>query len=104
MIDLNAFKETTEEVKLFNGEIINLKKPTQQMIIDMMALQDDINKKDSKKLIEKVNKLLISILNHNAENKQFDIDYIKNNFTYETMLAFIKAYGEFANKINNQDF
>lgn len=104
MIDLQAFKEVTEEVKLFDGDIINIKKPTQQMIIDMMALQDDINKGNSKNLIEKVNKVLISILNHNTENKQFDIDYIKKYFNFETMQGFIKAYGDFASRINNQAF
>jgi len=104
MIDLQAFKETTEELKLFDGEIVNLKKPTQKLIIDMMAFEDSVKKKNNVNIMDTLGKLLLSILNNNIENKQFKIDYINENFTPETMMIFMKSYSEFAQNIQNQAF
>ena len=64
MIDLQAFKETTEELKLFDGEIVNLKKPTQKLIIDIMAFEDSVKKKNNVNIMDTLGKLLLSILNN----------------------------------------
>ncbi len=104
MIDLQAFKEVTEETKLFDGSIIHLKKPTQKIIIDMMAFEKNMKNADEQTALKEINKLLLIILNNNTENKLFEVEYIQKYFTFDTMLAFIKAYSDFAKKVQDQNF
>jgi hypothetical protein len=40
VLDLTAFVEETLDVKMPNGEVINLKKPTERMVIAMINLRE----------------------------------------------------------------
>lgn len=103
MIDLSLYKEQTEEVKLFDSSVIHLKKPTQGLIIEMMAVENQKGKKPLE-IIKEVNTVLAKVLSNNTEEKQFTTDYIQDNFDIALATSFIKGYMDFATKIVTQDF
>ena len=104
MIDLSVFAAETEPVKLLSGEVINLNKPTQKIILNMMNMENDVKGKEPLEAIGVVNKNLVDILNNNADGKTFNIDFIETNFSYNLAYAFIQHYMDWATKIQTQDF
>ena len=44
MLDLQSFKEKSFELKMFDGEILKIKRPSQKMVIEMMGYEDTFKK------------------------------------------------------------
>lgn len=102
MLDLQAFQSQTFEVKLFDGEIINLNKPSQKLVLDIIAYEEKMkDKKDVKKVINSFASLILDILNNNAEGIKFNREYVDTYFNFEIGMAFIKSYMEFVQEVNN---
>jgi len=109
MLDLSVFQREYWEVKLFDGSIIHISKPSQRLVIDMMAVQQtfaDLNTNPDKYTVEDIlkefNDILMKILNNNKEEKKFTIKYIEQNFDLEIGNVFISEYMEFVNQIQNR--
>jgi len=99
-LDLTAFQRDYFEVKLPNGEIINIGKPSQGLIIDMMAMEQKINE-GADNILELFNDIIIKIINNNKENKKFTAKFVKENFDFELGQIFLNAYMEFVQEIQS---
>ena len=44
MLDLQSFKEKSFEIKMFDGELLKIKRPSQGMVIEMMGYEDTFKK------------------------------------------------------------
>jgi len=109
MLDLSVFKKEYLEIKLFDGSVVNIGKPSQRLVIDMMAVQqtfEDLNANPENHKVEDIlnefNQILLKILNNNKEEKKFTIKYIESNFDLEIGNVFISEYMEFVNQIQNR--
>lgn len=102
MLDLSILKEKTWDVKLFDGEVLHVKRPSQRMVVEMMGYEKTFKKqKDIKKTLESFSNMLLDILNNNINDKQFDLTYVENNFDMAIGMAFVNSYMEFVKEINS---
>ena len=102
MLDLSVLKEKVWDVKLFDGEVLHIKRPSQKMVIEMMGYEETFKKqKDAKKTIGTFTKMILDILNHNTEGRVFTEEYIDENFDLTLGLALVQSYMEFVKEVNS---
>lgn len=103
-LDLTAFKKDYFEVKLPDGETINIGKPSQGLIIDMMAMEQKIKEIDTENtsdLMAIFNDVILKIINNNREEKKFTGKFIEDNFDFEIGQIFLNAYMEFVQEVGS---
>jgi len=94
-LDLSLFVNQTLDITMPDGDIIHVKKPTQNMIIKLMAFQNV----EESKAFEALDELCLLILNANKEGKVFTKDWIDDNFDWTMKSAVVQAYSEFINEL-----
>lgn len=99
MLDLQAFQEKTFEVKLVDGTIINLRKPSQKLVIDIMAYEEKLKDKNIKVVIESFVGLMVDILNNNTDGRKFNKAYVEKYFSLDLGKIFLEAYIDFVQEI-----
>lgn len=99
-LDLTAFKRQYFDVTLPDGTEIQIGKPTQSLIIDLMAMEQQINE-DAGEMIELFNDVILKILNNNKEQKKYTAKYVQQQFDFEVGQIFIMAYMEFVQEIQS---
>lgn len=105
MLDLSVFKEKTFELKLFDGEVLNLKRPSHRQVINMMGYEQTFKNKNNHKNVDKMvntfSQMILDILNNNVEGKVFDQDYVEEYFDFNLGMTLVQAYMEFVQEINS---
>lgn len=71
LMDLSVYDNQTMKVKLLNGTIINVFKPTQKTVILISGLQR-IDQNNKEEVEEALNRLVYIILNANEEGYEID--------------------------------
>lgn len=101
-LDLSVFQEETFEVKLSEETTININKPSQRLVLDLMEYEKHFsNKKDPKKVVDSFVELIVKILNNNKEGLKFTREYVENKFSFEIGVVFIKSYIDFVSEVNS---
>lgn len=103
MLDLQAIKTKTFEIKLLDGTIIHIKKANNELVCLMEEFETKISKtKSIKNFIEELQSLIIKILNHNTDHKTFDNLFFNQVYEdgckiydYTICMAIYKEYAEF---------
>lgn len=93
MLDLASVNNKYYEVKLIDGTLLKLKRPTQAMQNSLLTLKDA----GSENAINSMLALFIRIINRNTENKIFTSDDFEDYDIALTTLV-IKDYFEFWSK------
>lgn len=103
ILDLTQFQEKYMEMVLLDGTSLNLKKPTQGIVIKMMAFEQEVkgNKKDLTKMLGVMDEMMLLILNHNKEAKVFTMADLGTGYTFEIQMAIIQGYTSFMNELNS---
>lgn len=102
MLDLSVLKEKYWELKMFDGEVLLIKRPSQKMIMDMMGFEDTFKKEENPKIrIDAFVGMLSQILNNNINGKKLSDDYIASVFDFTIGMAVVQNYMEFAGEINS---
>lgn len=103
ILDLTQFQEKFMEMKLLDGSELNLKKPTQAIVISLMAFEQKAKecKKDVNKMLTLMDDMMILILNHNKEGRVFSMADLGDSYTFEIQMAIIQAYTKFMNELNS---
>lgn len=95
VLDLSAFVEETLDIKMPDGSVLNIPKPTQRMVIAVLALREKAeNKQGSEGLVDAMNGLVLNILNSNSNGTKFvkaDVDGMPLNMKS----AILRAYTEY---------
>lgn len=103
MLDLTVLVEKFFEIKMPNGEIISIKKPTQALAISL-SNNSDLEEAKSKGEIEKVLEIVIDkvilILNNNKEGRVFKIEDIKD-FDLNIIKIIVEEYLKWVEGLNN---
>jgi hypothetical protein len=101
MLDLSVFQEKTLDIKLLDGSIIKIKKPTQALIIEVMKLRGINEQDDGVEIISTLSGLVHKILNSNNTGKTFTKEFIDETLDFNMCMAIVQAYGEFITEIQN---
>ncbi|MGL5766018.1 MAG: hypothetical protein ACRCX8_10300 [Sarcina sp.] len=94
MLDLTALEIKYLEVKMLDGNVINIKKPTQKMINFLVKMQG----LEAEKQVEALDELVTMIVNNNKEG----VAYIKKDISaYEMEIkeAIITTFAKFSKEI-----
>lgn len=102
ILDLQSFQQRTHEVRLFDGEVIKLTKPSQKLVIDILAYEEKMKDTSNVKLVlDSFVSLIVDILNNNIEGRKFTRGYVEKYFNFEIGMVFIQSYIEFVQDINS---
>lgn len=94
IIDLSVFQEETLDIKLLDGSLVRITKPSQRMVIEMLKFKELGENTQPEELIHAINKIVVNVLNSNDAKKFYDIKFVED-MNLQMKLAIIKAYSEF---------
>lgn len=94
VLDLTAFIEETLDVKMPNGDIISLKKPTERMVIAMLSLRDKADGADPKEQLKAISDMILLILNSNTNGKKFSEEDL-DDLSIPMRTAIIRGYSNY---------
>ncbi|MGU8365164.1 hypothetical protein ACV3NC_14365 [Clostridium perfringens] len=103
MLDLTVLVDKYFEIKMPNGDVVSIKKPTQKMALilsnnaEMLEAQKN---SDIETMLSKVNEKVAIILNHNKEGKVFTNDEL-NLLNYDMIQAIVNGYLNWVKELNN---
>ena len=103
ILDLSVYKEDTFDITFPDGEVINVRKPTQAVVIEMMRMSQ-FNKENQEEMIEAMVELCVSILNNNKNARQFDCDEINRRLDFIMVAAIIKGYSDWTQELQSNPF
>lgn len=97
LLDLNVLREQTMEIKLLDGSELRLKKPTQKLYLQFIAMEKDLKDADIAEQMEGIKALALAVLNNNTAGKVFED--LEEEYDLAIQEAIITAYGEFIAEI-----
>jgi len=101
ILDLSCFLEKTLTVKVSPTRTVNLPKPTQAVVIQIIGLSSkDADKMTTEEQLEDINKLIYTILNSNTQLYKFSVSDVEN-MPLQAKMALIDAYNKFALELVN---
>ena len=96
-IDLSVFKEDYLELTLIDGTEINIKKPSQKLLLMLMGIEK-VSKEDSNAGMAAILDLFLAILNNNKEKRTFTIDDVAD-YDIGLIRVVIEAYTQFMGEV-----
>lgn len=90
MIDLSKRKQELYKIKLEDGTILKLKKPTQAMLITMIDLSQE--REDENEVLKGVFDVLTKVFNRNTDNRVFSQEEITEMLDLEIAMEILKDY------------
>ena len=102
-LDLSVYEQKYLDVVLLDGSIIQLKKPTQKIAIEMASLPQYLFETDLNVIVTALNDVLINILNNNREDRVFTLADVQD-WEIELKNAVLEAYQGFLFELQKQDF
>lgn len=100
MLDL-AFTDKTYEIKLADGTILNLNRPTQaiqETLINIKSLMDAKGEDAALEAMNVIMNVFTRILNRNTEGMKFEQDKIKEDYDIGVAMIVLQDYFTFWNK------
>lgn len=95
ILDLSVFDEETLDVKLSDGKVIRLKKPTQSLVIAMLRLRNMSENTPEEAALAAMNGITLKILNNNADGMTFEMSNVEH-LSVDAKSALLFGYSEFA--------
>lgn len=111
ILDLSIYEEDTIDVKMPKGDVLKVKKPTEELAIKLLSYQSKVadmkeedlkNDENIKKLMGMLKDLIKDILSNNKDKIEIDDKYLKDNdVNYSMEIAIMNAYTEFMSEITS---
>lgn len=103
MLDLTVLVEKCFEIKMPNGEVVSIKKPTQRMALDLSNNKELIEaekNKDNEKVIKIINDRVMIVLNHNKEGRVFKAEEL-TDLNLDIIKLIVEGYLQWVKDLNN---
>lgn len=100
MLDLTVLQQQTLEIKMLDGSVIKLKKPSQKLMLEFVSFEKIVNDLDMEKQMEEIKALTLAILNNNTAGKHFS--ELNQDYDLTIQQAIITAYGKFMSEVMSQ--
>ena len=98
ILDLSAYAEETADIRLADGNILHLAKPTEALVIELLKLRDVDASSDGVALLDALNRVTLAVLNNNCDGVTFDRDGVAR-LPMDQKCAIIGAYTDFATRL-----
>lgn len=98
ILDLSVFEEQTLDVKMRDGKVIRLKKPSQALVIAMLRLRNMSEETPEEQALAAMNNMVLKILNNNADGVTFAADSVEA-LSIDAKSALLFGYSEFAAQV-----
>lgn len=100
ILDLKAFVDETLDINLADGKTLHVPKPSQKMVLKILALHTiDVNTPEEKAL-EALNTLVGDILNSNIDGVSISSESVRA-LGENSKIAIVNAYSEFMKKLQS---
>lgn len=103
MLDLSVLTEVYFEIKMPNGEVLEIKKPTQKMALEF-ANNKEIVKAQNNQDIDKILKITLNrvetILNHNRAGKKVTKEELEA-LSFDMIHLIVEKYMLWVRELNN---
>lgn len=96
MIDLSKGKQSLYKIKLEDGTILQIKKPSQDLLLKMVDLQEIAQTENIIDLFDALIEIITIAFNRNVIGKTFTQNDISEMLDVETAMAIIQDYLTFA--------
>lgn len=92
MLNLQQISKTKKlyEIKMWDGEVLTLKMPSQRLLQDLMGLQAEMD--DPMQVIGTFYQLLTDILNLNAQGIKYTVEQVSDELDLPTAVLVIQDY------------
>ena len=104
MLDLSVLAQETLDIKLLDGEIVCIKKPSKGLLIELNKADLKMAQEtDFEKMVEMLERITAKILSNNTSKKMFTAEQLEElDIDYSLQTQIFKAYLEFvAKSLNN---
>lgn len=97
MIDLSTIERSNYQIKLESGEALEIKKPSQKFLNEILALYEYIQKMEDSaesglKVIDRLYDILTDIFNSNINGKVFSREDIEKMLDIKMAMAVLQDY------------
>ena len=92
MLDLTAINANLYQIKMADGEIITLKRPTQALFESIIKIGELSKNSTDSKVMEQVMEIFCRILNRNTSNKSFTLGELQDDYDFTVALMVIGDY------------
>lgn len=99
ILDLNVFVQETLDIKLLDGSVIHILKPTREQVIKIANLQHLKQTAKAEVAFDRMDSLVLDILNSNDAETIFDRDYVEQQLNIRMRIAIITAYSAWIGEI-----
>lgn len=98
ILDLKAFVDETLDISLADGKILHVPKPSQKMVLKILALHTIDADTPEEKAQEALNTLVHDILNSNIDGVSISLESVQA-LGENSKIAITNAYSEFMKKL-----
>lgn len=95
VVDLSVFDRQTLAMKMPTGEVLQIRKPTQQMVIEMMKFREINENSDVATIVMAMDAMVLAILNSNEQMMVFTQEELDNMLNLDMKTVIIQEYGNF---------
>ena len=97
MIDLSTIERSNYQIKIESGEVLEIKKPSQKFLNEILALYEYIQKMEDSaesglKVIDRLYDILTDIFNSNINGKVFSREDIEKMLDIKMAMAVLQDY------------
>lgn len=93
MINLQEIANNNYELIYFDGTVLHLKKPTQALLRELLAVSE-LGDEEVDKMFDVVYTVITKTLNNNIEQRDFTEEQVREDFDIQTAFLFIQDYIE----------
>lgn len=99
ILDLNVFVQEAMNIRLLDGSVLHIQKPTREQVIKIADLQHLKKTAKGEVAFDRMDGLVMDILNSNDAGTVFDRKYVENELNVRMRLAIITAYSAWIGEI-----
>lgn len=98
LLDLSVYKEETADIRMTDGRLLHLRKPSQRLVIEMLQLGRLTEEMQPEAIADALDRVTAEILNNNADGIPIRRESVEA-LTLDMKLAIVNAYSEFATRL-----
>ena len=99
ILDLGVFVQETLDTKLLDETVLHIAKPTREQVIKIAELQYIKKTAKPEAAFDRMDGLVVDILNSNDAGRSFDREYVENQLNVRMRIAIITAYSAWIGEI-----
>ena len=92
MLDLTALSGELYEIKLMDGEVYQLKRPTQALYETIIRIGEEAKGGDSSKVLKEAMDVFLRILNRNTSGRIFKLKELEEDYDFTIAMMVMSDY------------